>query len=347
MNDIDFDALDQAISSAMSNKPVVKNPQPVKNKISRNSGKSMDFLPKNEAKIARKQVSIKQKVSPKQAKIRKNSAVSKTIEDIFRPTKPAKTARPKQVVRNKVQPAKKPAPAKTSSTTENVTDSLIPVDKMPESVNLNHLRHKRRLHQPAVINQHFVSADGQVVGHYQSQTISKHTKDGDYTYRKDKLDYVAKPATDNSVTVNQKLNSKSSNVKTVAPVEVLKPVQVKKNVKPVRLNHNKSANEVVEEKNSSPFLETVKVEKRPLGVPEQKFKPTNTITHDYRTAPKQEKVKDVDLDSNQPVLYRNDHKLAVEQEETKKPSKIWLFLVILLFAIGVGLFVYWFVMYNN
>ncbi len=324
--DIDFDALDQAINSAMTDK--IKRPESKKSvsvkraQAASSRGKSMDFLSNSDARAVRNQKLVKVK-KPVRQKVSKQRAVSKTIEDIFRP------ANTKKSVKKVVKPVKKVTPKvapKPVAKTEAKNKPLL----TPAQPELNHLRQRRRLHHL------MTDTENQAVGHYQSETISKHTKDGDLYYKKSSLDYVTKP----------EIKQDKVSLAETAPVEIIKPVQVKKGVKPQRIKHNKPSTAAeIKEKPTSPFLETVQVEKRPLGVPADRFKPSQSVKKVVKNDHK-EQLEVAEEEPTQTALYRNDHKLA-DQEESEKSFNWLLFLMGLFFIVGVCLIIWWVFQYNS
>ncbi len=320
MNDIDFEALDQAVNKQMNqaeveiieaekNKPklLIKDPELSKAApLAKKRGLAIDFMSKKQSQKSKeliKPVQTTKKISPK---IRKNNAVSKTIDDIFRTKDDQRQAidfNKKQ--RNKKQSQSVNLELKTDQSTQN------------------------HLSQPVEISKEFSAAGGKVFGHYQSQSVSKKTPAGaNITYTKDSLNYVAdfadKPQVKNSST-NQYLVKK-------VPTEVIKKQQE------VEIENNKTKKTVeVDKKPASPFLESAKVEKRPLGIPEK-----NYHTNNHQELKIENKIE------NEPTtaLYRADHKIAEgEASESDKKAVVWpwfLLLIMILSVIGVAVWILFF-----
>ncbi len=328
MNDIDFDALDKAVSQQMAvktnpvKKVVVKPPKIIKKPVSnqvrinnqpklKSSGKAMDFLSGKQAAIAKQNtISVKKvaKKAPKAPlKVRKNNAVSKTIEDIFRPQST------KSINRQTV-----------TKTSLSKTVSKDPINQL----------------KPVEINQKFASDNGQVIGHYQSKTISKQTDQGDITYRKDKLDYVANFSDD--------LTPQKSKLEVIDhdPVETIKPTSQSNQSQSIDVSDQpiKSEQSIESKKAAkSPFLDNAKIEKRPLGVPENAYKPRRQPEHNHEELLITKTKKNP---KSSTALYRQDSNLA-EVKPKKKSASVWLWLTLITILLGVIVFVSWLLLYNN
>lgn len=360
MQDIDFDALDAAVSKAMNQKQQQNEQRQRLQRQRQRNGGHMDIVKNSRALHASK--------SATNGRLVIKADASKT-------QLPAKQLVKSQV---KVQSA-----------------NSMPVKKASEA-RISHadlLRQRRRMSAPAaqpvtnlVKNLNFQTDQAIIKGQYHDQTVSKKQPDGsEIIYNQRKLDYVAEigkpnhsksevlvktttkpspatqprrvPALSTSLrstgrTIDQIRRAPQINISkpTVSPAQPSPTAQSSKSVaarpvinldakaqaqpvkftpthQPALVKHNQSTK-------ASPFLETVKVEKRPLGNPVQK----NNF-EDLKVDSEQTEIKSVNL-------YRGDLHMAPDSATSKKSlaTTIW---IILLSLVLVGLVIYLIYLYNK
>lgn len=363
MQDIDFDALDAAVSKAMNQKQQQNEQRQRLQRQRQRNGGHMDIVKNSRALHASK--------SATNGRLVIKADVSKTQPPVKHSVKP-------QV---KVQSA-----------------NLMPVKKASEA-RLSHadlLRQRRRMSAPAVQpvnnlvkNLNFQTDQAIVKGQYHNQTVSKKQPDGsEIIYHQRKLDYVAeigKPDCSKSEVLEVKSTAKSSPTaqssrvaasltgahsvgRTIDQIRRVPQVNINKTIKssvssvqassisqpkpaarcpvvdldakaqaqPVKFvpTHQPSPTKNNLSTKASPFLETVKVEKRPLGNPVQK----NNF-EDLKVDSEQTEIKSVNL-------YRGDLHMSPDSATSKKSlaTTIW---IILLSLVLVGLVIYLIYLYNK
>ena len=217
----------------------------------------------------------------------------------------------------------------------------------------NLLRQRRRLNQAgeamvstvmAPLASSSSQSDSLVTGHYQSETLSTKQADGSETvYQYDSVNYVAKvaPETGGSAkTANRQLgytNAQQSvsmvDLDELAELESIHPTETKSKL--VTRPHD---DPVYRDRGQSPFLETAKVDKRPLGVPYDKAKDT----HYSRQSTLQ---LDNQSDGEEDVaLYRGD--LKTDDKPSRLNSVIWIVLTIVA-IVGAAVGIYLLTVYNK
>ncbi len=322
MGDIDFDALDKAVNQQMNN--VKKETRSTisdlnkkeQTKSAKRRGIAMDIISKSDIPKRNNTKKVAIKTSPAKNKVvSRNNNSSKTINDVFRTSKDKNEA----VTLNKIH-------QQNCKTLNNSKKSVV------NPVQANHkLRERRRLHQPVNISKDFSVDNGKLIGHYESQTVSKHTRKGDdVIYKKDSLDYVASLPNNKNTS---ELKYQENKIITKIPTKTIKPEKVAK----VKKDLNS------ENKPTTPFLKTANVEKRPLGVPEENYYPT--------TKHQALKIEDKIEDKETTALYRADAKIAdLDNDINKKKSNKKLNFLAWFFAIisisGFAILIFWILNYS-
>lgn len=345
MQDIDFDALDQAVHKIMDQK---KQAAEHKARVRRQQGRgrNMDIVnvahrPKSQAAtkpVARPAAHPAAPVSQSITTGRSNRTSQGPIIDAIR-----RPASAKQVASTQPQVVVKTvAPTKTAA----VAESPVQTPAIARGANL--LRQRRRLNQAGEAMMSAVAAplekaalkpsDALIKGHYQSETLSTKQADGSETvYQYDSVDYVAKVTPE---AVAQEIEyRKARSLEPVASSNVIDldaQAQAHKAVtREARIYP--TAELPVSDQPRSPFLDTAKVDKRPLGVPYDK------AASDYQRATLQ--VESTADEQPEPALYRGD--LTTEDAPRKTwHSIIWLFLMILA-IVGAAVGIYLMTVYNK
>ena len=251
--------------------------------------------------------------------------------------------------------AQQPAPAqpvKTLQTTPRPAD-LSNTASVSRGANL--LRQRRRLNQvgeamtaPAIapmIESANRSTDSLVTGHYQSETLSTKQPDGSETvYQYDSVDYVAKlapkapqqpaPTPISASQPSNRIHQPQSSVvdlDEMAELEAINPTETDStSVRRVDLPP--------QDRSSSPFLDSAKVDKRPLGVPYDK-----AMASDHQASTLQ--VEPTTILDDTATLYRGDTSTAPDTP-SKWSTVIWILLTIIA-IIGASVGIYLLTVYNK
>lgn len=359
MQDIDFEALDQEVNKIMDQKKQAAEKK-ARIRQQQGRGRNMDIL--NTAPQAPTYIS-RTPIQPytKPQDLRPSAVKNTTIDGMIRSgrvAKPAPNRQSQPTTANKAtaqstQPAVKASPVAEVAITKTASQSLPARPVQARGANL--LRQRRRLNQAGETMMAAVSApldktmlqssDSLIKGHYQSETLSTKQPDGSETvYQYDSVDYVAKlnpePAQKPSVVASAPARQVSAHneppssmidLDELAELEAIHPTE-----KPaVRSRDN---DPVYRDRGQSPFLETAKVDKRPLGVPYDK-----AIAGDYKSTTLQ--LEHDQSEEAETALYRGD--LSTEPDQPKKwRSIVWVILMILA-IIGAAVGIYLMTVYNK
>lgn len=219
----------------------------------------------------------------------------------------------------------------------------------------NLLRQRRRLNQVGeamtatamapVIESANHSTDSLVTGRYQSETLSTKQPDGSETvYQYDSVDYVAKltpkapqqPAP-TPISASQPPNRISQPQSSVVDLDEMAELEA---IKPTETNPA-SARRVElppQDRSSSPFLDSAKVDKRPLGVPYDKATTSNRQASTLQVEP-------TTILDDTATLYRGDTSTAPDAP-SKWSTVIWILLTIIA-IIGASVGIYLLTVYNK
>ena len=243
-------------------------------------------------------------------------------------------------------------PAKTLQTTARPAD-LSNTASVSRGANL--LRQRRRLNQvgeamtaPAmtpVIESANRSTDSLVTGHYQSETLSTKQPDGSETvYQYDSVDYVAKLApktpqqpASTTISASQPSNRIHQPQSSVVDLDEMAELEA---IKPTETNPA-SARRVElppQDRSSSPFLDSARVDKRPLGVPYDK-----AMASDRQASTLQ--VEPTTILDDTATLYRGDTSTAPDAP-SRWSTVIWILLTIIA-IIGASVGIYLLTVYNK
>lgn len=219
----------------------------------------------------------------------------------------------------------------------------------------NLLRQRRRLNQVGeamtatamapVIESANHSTDSLVTGRYQSETLSTKQPDGSETvYQYDSVDYVAKLApkapqqpAPTPISASQPSNRISQPQSSVVDLDEMAELEA---IKPTETNPA-SARRVElppQDRSSSPFLDSAKVDKRPLGVPYDKATTSNRQTSTLQVEP-------ATILDDTATLYRGDTSTAPDAP-SKWSTVIWILLTIIA-IIGASVGIYLLTVYNK
>ena len=219
----------------------------------------------------------------------------------------------------------------------------------------NLLRQRRRLNQVGeamtatamapVIESANRSTDSLVTGRYQSETLSTKQPDGSETvYQYDSVDYVAKLAPKTSqqpaptpISASQPSNrihqpqSSVVDLDEMAELEAINPTETDStSVRRVDLPP--------QDRSSSPFLDSAKVDKRPLGVPYDKAMASNRQASTLQVEP-------TTILDDTATLYRGDLSTTPDAP-SKWSTAIWILLTIVA-IIGASVGIYLLTVYNK
>lgn len=242
-------------------------------------------------------------------------------------------------------------PVKTLQTTPRPAD----LSNTAVSRGANLLRQRRRLNQVGeamtaptiapIIESANRSTDSLVTGHYQSETLSTKQPDGSETvYQYDSVDYVAKltpkaPQQSASAPISasqpsNRIHQPQSSVvdlDEMAELEAINPTET----------DSTSARRVElppQDRSSSPFLDSAKVDKRPLGVPYDKATTSNRQASTLQVEP-------TTILDDTATLYRGDTSTAPDAP-SKWSTVIWILLTIIA-IIGASVGIYLLTVYNK
>lgn len=268
-------------------------------------------------------------------------------------TTPApRTSTAPQSSRTVIQQPAPAQPVKTLQATSRPAD-LSNIASVSRGANL--LRQRRRLNQvseamtaPAIapmIESANRSTDSLVTGHYQSETLSTKQPDGSETvYQYDSVDYVAKLApktpqqpASTPISASQPSNrihqpqSSVVDLDEMAELEAIKPTETDStSVRRVDLPP--------QDRSSSPFLDSAKVDKRPLGVPYDKATTNNRQASTLQVEP-------TTILDDTATLYRGDLSTTPDAP-SKWSTAIWILLTIVA-IIGASVGIYLLTVYNK
>ena len=246
-----------------------------------------------------------------------------------------------------------PVKAKPITPPQAVSTSAV-AGTTPAVRGANLLRQRRRLNQAGEAMVSTVMAplansssrsDSLVTGHYQSETLSTKQPDGSETvYQYDSVNYVAKVAPEAvapAQTANHRQLSDANAQQSVsmvdldelAELESIHPTETKSKL--VTRPHD---DPVYRDRGQSPFLETAKVDKRPLGVPYDKAKDT---PYNRQSTLQLDNQSD---DEEDVALYRGD--LKTDDKPSRLNSIIWIVLTIVA-IVGAAVGIYLLTVYNK
>lgn len=246
-----------------------------------------------------------------------------------------------------------PVKAKTITPPQAVSTSAV-AGVTPAVRGANLLRQRRRLNQAgeamvstmmAPLANSSSQSDSLVTGHYQSETLSTKQPDGSETvYQYDSVNYVAKVAPEAvapAQTANHRQLSDANAQQSVsmvdldelAELESIHPTETKSKL--VTRPHD---DPVYRDRGQSPFLETAKVDKRPLGVPYDKAKDT---PYNRQSTLQLDNQSD---DEEDVALYRGD--LKTDDKPSRLNSVIWIVLTIVA-IVGAAVGIYLLTVYNK
>ena len=245
-----------------------------------------------------------------------------------------------------------PVKAKTITPPQAVSTSAV-AGATPAVRGANLLRQRRRLNQAGEAMVSTVMAplansssrsDSLVTGHYQSETLSTKQPDGSETvYQYDSVNYVAKVAPEtvgSAKTANRQLgytNAQQSvsmvDLDELAELESIHPTETKSKL--VTRPHD---DPIYRDRGQSPFLETAKVDKRPLGVPYDKAK---DAPYNRQSTLQLDNQSD---DEEDVALYRGD--LKTDDKPSRLNSVIWIVLTIVA-IVGAAVGIYLLTVYNK
>lgn len=251
--------------------------------------------------------------------------------------------------------AQQPASVKPAKTLQTAPRSADLSSTASVSRGANLLRQRRRLNQVGeamtatamapVIESANRSTDSLVTGRYQSETLSTKQPDGSETvYQYDSVDYVAKLApktpqqpASTPISASQPSNrihqpqSSVVDLDETAELEAIKPTETDStSVRRVDLPP--------QDRSSSPFLDSAKVDKRPLGVPYDKATTNNRQASTLQVEP-------TTILDDTATLYRGD--LSTTPDAPNKWSTaIWILLTIIA-IIGASVGIYLLTVYNK
>ena len=219
----------------------------------------------------------------------------------------------------------------------------------------NLLRQRRRLNQVGeamtatamapVIESVNHSTDSLVTGRYQSETLSTKQPDGSETvYQYDSVDYVAKLApkapqqpVSTPISASQPSNRIHQPQSSVVDLDEMAELEA---IKPTETNPA-SARRVElppQDRSSSPFLDSAKVDKRPLGVPYDKATTNNRQASTLQVEP-------TTILDDTATLYRGDLSTTPDAP-SKWSTAIWILLTIIA-IIGASVGIYLLTVYNK
>ena len=246
-----------------------------------------------------------------------------------------------------------PVKAKTITPPQAVSASAV-AGATPAVRGANLLRQRRRLNQAGEAMVSTVMAplansssrsDSLVTGHYQSETLSTKQPDGSETvYQYDSLNYVAKVAPEavapSQIANHRQLSDTNAqrsvsmvDLDELAELESIHPTETKS-----KLATRPHDDPVYRDRGQSPFLETAKVDKRPLGVPYDKAKDT---PYNRQSTLQLDNQSD---DEEDVALYRGD--LKTDDKPSRLNSVIWIVLTIVA-IVGAAVGIYLLTVYNK
>ena len=251
--------------------------------------------------------------------------------------------------------AQQPASVKPAKTLQTAPRSADLSSTASVSRGANLLRQRRRLNQVGeamtatamapVIESANRSTDSLVTGRYQSETLSTKQPDGSETvYQYDSVDYVAKLApktpqqpASTPISASQPSNriqqpqSSVVDLDEMAELEAIKPTETDStSVRRVDLPP--------QDRSSSPFLDSAKVDKRPLGVPYDKATTNNRQASTLQVEP-------TTILDDTATLYRGDLSTTPDAP-SKWSTAIWILLTIVA-IIGASVGIYLLTVYNK
>ncbi len=252
--------------------------------------------------------------------------------------------------------AQQPAPVKPAKSPQTIPRPADLSSNASVSRGANLLRQRRRLNQVGeamtatamapVIESANRPTDSLVTGRYQSETLSTKQPDGSETvYQYDSVDYVAKLALNTPqqsaptpISASQPLNRVSQpqssvvDLDEVAELEAINPTETDSaSVRRVELPS--------QDRSSSPFLDSAKVDKRPLGVPYDKA----MASSDRQASTLQ--VEPATILDDTATLYRGDMSTAPDAP-SRWSTVIWILLTIIA-IIGASVGIYLLTVYNK
>lgn len=386
MQDIDFEALDQAVNKIMDQAKIdseqIKHVEQVKKQ--RRMGRSMDIInsgTKNTAPATAQQIRETRRVTANamnraqshraiQDIVRKAPAKKPIISEIKKPTSSAPET--KTSARQAVEAAV--VNAVETPVTNSQKNNLTPRIKVRRAELLRQRRRggkasqllttkdqdaKTEPNQPAVLR-----------GKIQTETLSTKQPDGtEMVYNRSEFDYavkigdevavdsprVALPRTSTPLNLNSGEHG-THQLREAEPTSVehktIKPLVVKNHntnldaqpaAQAASLTHQKDQkNEAELNRSFSPFIETAKVEKRPLGTPER----VPRVVDETSENPKISFGDNEDVREREPRLYNGNSRVAEDSEKTANRWLAWVVAVIAVVAI-VGLVFYFVYVYNK
>lgn len=353
MQDIDFDALDQEVNKIMDQKKQAAEKK-ARIRQQQGCGRNMDIV--NVAHPIRLSAVSQARVATQNRPLSATRPSSR-MQDI-RPSVAKNTTANRvtnaRSVSTPVQSSSGTAGHKPMVATQSVVKSVAkPLnDHLAQARGANLLRQRRRLNQAGQLSAIHNSAnsitpssvmsamdfgartgESVIKGRHQSETLSTKQSDGSETiYQYDSVDYVAK-ISPNQQKVDTMLSSEALDDKSVVDLDAKATAEAFSQPK---VAARASVEPSYKEYSQSPFLETAKVDKRPLGVPYDQAKTTS----DYQATLQIENQSD----DEEVALYRGD--LRTDEKSSKLNSVIWIILTIIA-IIGAAVGIYLMTVYNK
>ena len=248
-----------------------------------------------------------------------------------------------------------PAPAQPVKTLQATSRPADLSNTASVSRGANLLRQRRRLNQvseamtaPAIapmIESANRSTDSLVTGHYQSETLSTKQPDGSETvYQYDSVDYVAKltpkapqQSASTPISASQPSNRISQPQSSVVDLDETAELEA---INPTETDSTsfRRVDLPPQDRSSSPFLDSARVDKRPLGVPYDK-----AMASDRQASTLQ--VEPTTILDDTATLYRGDLSTAPDTP-SKWSTVIWILLTIIA-IIGASVGIYLLTVYNK
>lgn len=376
MQDIDFDALDQEVNKIMQQNQatVVKNKKPVINhnpvgrvvRKTTGGGRNMDIVSPT-TKVGAGLVKPNQARLKKLAQINQTAKKQRQFQDI----------RPKQLATTqKSLPKSTNQPKTASSNPKQMTTATKPVSSAEvvtnQSIGAQRLRQRRRLNGSSAVSaskaltfkpaEAIIPSKAVTKGSLETETLSTKKPDGSETvYSHSRLEYVTSgnsviapsPTLKNNNTQSKSYSSLSQynmvNLDDRAEAKIVQtksvPVPLESATKVLttppkqsvyRLHPSEPHREPAG--SSTPFIETAKIKKRPLGVPYHKAD-LAYVNQSASLELNQEAIED------EAVLYRGDLKIE-DEKSSRLSSVIWIVLTILA-IIGAAVGIYLMTVYNK
>lgn len=385
MQDIDFEALDQAVSKIMDQAKIdsehIKQVERVKKQ--RRMGRSMDVISVDSKKST--PVTAQSLREAKQAAVRAMNVSTnrRSMQDVVKSKKSASVSKPKMTIApktNNQQPKtadSEMASASLKAATNSIeaTKNLATAHQVGGAVRKDRraelLRQRRRGVVSGTVKAESESSEAVPAvmrGKIQTETLSTKQPDGTETvYNRSEFDYAVKVGEEETAVTNlprvampraleqrrepAKPSKDGEQAVAVSTSQIGQAETRRSSV--IDLDDDLVATKVETAPNAdltksssnpdrpySPFLETAKVEKRPLGMPE----PLRPVAKE--TMAPEITFGDDDL-HDEPNLYSGGSRLADEPDDEKKSHWLIWVIAILVVLVILGLVFYFVYLYNN